>query len=152
MKFSVFSILLVFAFINANSQDALNLKHFNSGKNKVAVEGYDVVSYFNGKPLEGDKKINSTFQGITYYFSNASNKDSFIKNPEKYAPAFGGWCAYAMATDGDKVEIDPETYKIVNGRLYLFYNKFFTNTLSKWKESEKDYDMKAINNWKKIYK
>jgi hypothetical protein len=74
----------------------------------------------------------------------------FKANPEKYKPAYGGWCAYAMGENGEKVKVDPETYKIVDGKLYLFYNFWTTNTLDDWNKNEKKLKEAADRNWSKI--
>lgn len=71
-----------------------------------------------------------------YYFISKANKDEFLKNAAKYEPQYGGWCAYAMGANGEKVEIDPETFKIVDGKLYLFYHSFTNNTLNTWNKDE----------------
>ena len=65
---------------------------------------------------------------------------------------FGGWCAYAMGDNGEKVDIDPETFKIIDGKLYLFYNAYFNNTLNSWNKDEKNLKNKANNNWSKLLK
>lgn len=138
--------LLVFAQSTAQRQ-----KHFLT-ENKLALSGYDPVSYFNGKPAKGKKDLAHVHSGISYQFANAANRDAFKANPDKYEPAYGGWCAYALSTSGDKVEVDPLTYKIVNGRLLLFYNAFFTNTLEKWnamKSPEAERVKKADQAWQK---
>lgn len=75
-----------------------------------------------------------------------------MASPEKYEPEYGGWCAYAMGESGEKVKIDPETFKIVNGKLYLFYNFFFNNTLKDWNIDEKHLKLKADKNWKMLIK
>ncbi|MCH2216056.1 MAG: hypothetical protein MK086_12885 [Flavobacteriales bacterium] len=62
--------------------------------------------------------------------------DSFSKNPENYLPQYGGWCAYAMGVKGEKVDVDHETFKVWDGKLYLFYNKYFNNTLKYWNDDE----------------
>ena len=124
-------------------------KNFNI-KKSIALEGYDVVSYFDKKPMEGDEKYSATYKGITYLFVNQSNLTKFKTSPEKYEPAYGGWCAYAMGETGEKVKIDPETYKIMDGKLYLFYNFWGNNTLEDWNENEKNLKAKADQNWKKI--
>lgn len=125
----------------------------NLGSGGVAVSGYDVVSYFTGKmPVKGSKTYSTSYKGATYYFANPSDLETFKKAPEKYLPAYGGFCAYAMGKDGSKVEIDPETYKIKNGRLLLFYNRFFNNTLETWNENENDLYLRAEKNWAKLTK
>ena len=73
------------------------------------------------------------------------------KNPAKYEPQYGGWCAYAMGAKGEKVSVDPKTYKIVDGKLYLFYNRLFNNTLEDWNENEAKLKNKADANWVNIF-
>jgi hypothetical protein len=92
----------------------------------------------------------ATYEGVTYYFSTQNNKDMFVKNPTNYEPQYGGWCAYALGSSNQKVEIDPETFKIVDGKLYLFYNAYFNNTLKSWNKDEASLKSKADKNWKKF--
>jgi YHS domain-containing protein len=129
--------------------DALRTSHFNL-KKSLAVEGYDPVSYFEGKPLKGKSDIKFAYKGITYYFASASNLAKFKVDPGKYEPAYGGWCAYAMGDSGEKVKIDPETFKIVDGKLYLFYNFWGNNTLEHWNKNEKKLKAVADHNWTNI--
>lgn len=135
-----------------NTQIDNRKKHFNLSNGNLAVGGYDVVSYFTGKPKPGNKSFFTTHSGVTYYFSSQANLDLFKKSPEKFEPAYGGWCAYAMGNSGEKVEINPETYKIVEGKLYLFYNAYFTNTLPKWNKDENNLKLKADKNWLTLFK
>lgn len=114
------------------------------------MEGYDPVSYFEGNPVEGDRSISYTQRGVTYYFSSKQALQKFKANPEQYEPAYGGWCAYAMGESGEKVKVDPETYKILNGRLYLFYNFWTNNTLDTWNKNEKKLKQAADINWQKM--
>lgn len=103
---------------------------YNLSKSGLAISGYDPVAYFTtGKAVEGKKDILVQTDGITYLFSTPQNRDLFKANPAKYRPQYGGWCAYAMGAKGEKVEVDPETFKVLDGKLYLFYNKYFNNTL-----------------------
>jgi YHS domain-containing protein len=147
---NIFAIALLLLTQTAFAQsDDARKKNFNIKKN-VAIEGYDPVSYFDGKPAEGDSKFNASFKGVTYLFSNASNANRFKGSPEKYEPAYGGWCAYAMGANGEKVKIDPETYKIADGKLYLFYNFWGNNTLKEWNKNEKTLKSNADQNWKKF--
>ncbi len=126
-------------------------KHFFVEHN-TALQGYDAVSYFAKKPVKGKAEFSFTYQGINYLFASASNLETFKKAPSNYEPQFGGWCAYALGSKGKKVEVDPETFKIIDGKLYLFYNKFFNNTLTDWNKDESQLKQKADANWQKIVK
>lgn len=137
-------ILLLFAL---NPQQPSDL---NTDKSGLALGGYDPVSYFLGEPKEGTKSIKTTYKGVIYYFSSEENKQAFLSDSDKYLPQYGGWCAYAMGLNSEKVKVDPETFKIVDGKLYLFYNFWGTNTLKPWNENEEDLMEKADENWKKI--
>lgn len=146
-------VLILFSGITLFAQDAtaLRKKEFNL-ENGVAIQGYDPVAYFKmNKAVQGNKNLAVYFQGATYYFSSEENKNDFKANPSKYEPQYGGWCAYAMGSTGEKVEIDPETFKIVNGKLYLFYHSWSNNTLTKWNKDETNLKAKADANWPKIY-
>ncbi len=151
MKNLVITILLTALFLSGYAQEEVKFrqKNFNIEKS-VALEGYDAVSYFSKKPLKGKSSFQINNKGIIYYFANQENLDAFKSNPSKYEPAYGGWCAYAMGEKGEKVEVDPETFKIINGKVYLFYNKFFSNTLTDWNENEASLKKKADLNWSKI--
>ena len=122
-------------------------------ENKVAIQGYDPVAYFKqGKAIKGKKEISVAYDGVMYQFSSTANKEIFSKSQASFEPQYGGWCAYAMGSAGDKVEINPETFKIIDGKLYLFYNAFFNNTLKSWNKDEASLKAKADANWKKIIK
>jgi len=126
-------------------------KNFNLSDG-VGIKGYDPVAYFTQhKAVKGNKDFTISLEGITYYFSSAANKEEFRKNPSKYEPQYGGWCAYAMGKDGTKVEVDPETFKIIDGKLFLFYNQFFNNTLKSWNKDETNLHRNADANWQKIF-
>ena len=143
-------IVIAFVSITLNAQTAAKrTSEFNLEK-KVAIQGYDPVSYFTQKKaVKGKSSIATTYEGITYNFSSQANKDTFLKNPVNYEPQYGGWCAYAMGASGEKVEIDPDTFKIVDNKLYLFYNAFFNNTLKTWNKDENNLKKKADSSWKK---
>ncbi|MFM2266633.1 MAG: hypothetical protein RL757_73 [Bacteroidota bacterium] len=129
----------------------LMAQHDNLDKKNIAIQGYDPVAYFTvGKAVKGDKKFSTTHKNAIYRFSSAANKALFVESPEKYAPQYGGWCAYAIGETGEKVSINPSTFKILNGKLYLFYNENFTNTLKLWNKNEAVLLEKAIKNWSKI--
>jgi YHS domain-containing protein len=136
----------------AQAQSEIRMKQFNL-EGGIAIQGFDPVAYFvQHKAVKGKKEFAQSRDGVTYYFSTVSNKELFAKNSLNYEPQYGGWCAYAMGATGEKVEIDPETFKILDGRLYLFYNSLFNNTLPKWNKAEADLKKKADTNWKTIYK
>lgn len=150
-KFAI--LLLVFISVVSFAQnDSKRVAQYNL-ENKIAIQGYDPVAYFNhSKGVKGKKQIAALYEGVIYNFSSSENKSAFLKNPSKYEPQFGGWCAYAMGSTGGKVEINPETFKIIDGKLYLFYNAYFNNTLKDWNKDEGSLKLKADNNWKKIYR
>ena len=152
MQKLIIYLLIGFLSITGFAQNASKrTTNFNLEK-KVAIQGYDPVGYFKqGKAIKGKKEIASSFGGVIYYFSSIANKDLFLKNPSGYEPQYGGWCAYAMGATGEKVEINPETFKIIDGKLYLFYNAFFNNTLKTWNKDESGLKKKADASWKKIY-
>ncbi len=154
MKSAILFLAMITLFsMTTKAQDAAGLrkKHFNLD-NGIAIKGYDPVAYFTqNKAIKGSKDIAVYHQGITYYFSAAANKEVFKTNPAKYEPEYGGWCAFAMGEKGEKVSVDPETFKIVNGKLYLFYNRFFNNTLKDWNKNETTLKSKADNNWPKLF-
>ncbi len=146
--FLPFVLCLIVGSSFAQADDARQ-KNFNIKKN-IGIDGYDPVSYFDNKPEEGKSNISYSYKGIVYLFANQNNLNKFKTSPEKYEPAYGGWCAYAMGETGEKVKIDPETFKVVDGKLYLFYNFWGNNTLKDWNKNEKNLKAKADQNWKKI--
>ncbi len=143
--FICFAVLSLSGFAQKN-------KTINVGKDAIAVQGYDVVGYFDGYASEGYEKIRSEFKGIQYLFTSLTNKEIFDKNPEKYVPQYGGWCAYAMGIDGSKVKIDPKTYKVLDDKLYLFYNFRGTNTLNPWNDNEQSLKAEADKQWQNLMK
>ncbi len=147
-KYFLLLFLSVF-FQDIYSQDTNS--HLNLNSNNIAVDGYDLVSYFEeNKAVEGKKNYKFTFENVNYYFSSEKHLNSFKKSPTKYLPSFGGWCAYAMGATGEKVKIDPESFIVNDGNLYLFYYSFFNDTKSKWNNDPKNLEQKAKINWKKI--
>mgnify|MGYP000964792237 CR=1 FL=1 len=148
MKSHAIIIVLMLTAGIVTAQTPRNLYNLDNG---LAIQGYDPVAYFvKNQAVEGKKEFAHTQNGVTYYFASAANKELFIKNSQHYEPQYGGWCAYAMGATGEKVEINPETFKIVDGKLYLFYNSLFNNTLPKWNKEEAELKVKADKNWKKL--
>ena len=149
---TLLTFLLLLGAISLQAQQASYGKEHYNIKRGLAIQGYDPVAYFTqDKAIEGKSSIKHTVNGVTYYFASESNKKAFVADPAKYEPAYGGYCAYAMAF-GDKVKIDPETFKVKDGRLYLFYNFNWNNTLKKWNKDEANLYSKAEQSWKKIIK
>lgn len=113
-------------------------------KDNAAIAGYDAVGYFNaGKPVKGDKRFNWNWHDANWHFANQQNLDSFKVAPEKYAPQYGGYCAYGLA-DGHKAPTQPDAWTIVNGKLYFNYNK---DVQVLWSKKRDDYIVTADKNW-----
>jgi YHS domain-containing protein len=127
-------------------------QEYNLKKGYVA-EGYDVVSYFSNTAEKGDTAYTATFEGVKFKFVSKQNLETFKKAPKKYIPAYGGFCAYALGTKAESVSINPETFEIRAGKLYLFYNSWGTNTFKMWQdEGAEQLKEKADKNWVKIKK
>lgn len=122
-------------------------KDYNLKKGYIA-EGYDVVSYFKNKAIEGKKEFTTTHKGVKFKFVNKQNLETFIKNPKKYIPQYGGWCAYALGASNKKYDINPESFEIRDGKLYLFYDAWGIDTYDKWtKENPEKLKKQADQNW-----
>ncbi|MEM8509476.1 MAG: YHS domain-containing (seleno)protein [Bacteroidota bacterium] len=127
-------------------------KNYNTKKGFVA-NGYDVVAYFDGQATKGDDSYMAEHDGVNFKFMNGNNLEKFKANPEKYIPKYGGYCAYAVAVSGKKVSVNPETFEIREGELYLFYNSGKNNTLRLWLDESPDVlKQQADKNWEKIKK
>jgi YHS domain-containing protein len=112
-----------------------------------AVQGYDVVSYHTGKrPVRGNGNFVAEHAGATYLFSSKANQELFQASPSKYAPAFGGYCAFGVSV-GKKFIGDPEVWRVVDGRLYLNLD---TGIQDEWLKDVPGRIKKANTNWKKI--
>ncbi len=112
-----------------------------------AIGGYDVVSYIKeDEAKKGDPAFNVTYKDTIYFFSSPENKETFEADPEQYIPAYGGYCATAMS-EGKVFGADPENFKVVNNRTFLFYNGVGGDTLSQWNESEAERLANADKHW-----
>jgi YHS domain-containing protein len=110
---------------------SLHAQTRNLEKSGRALQGYDPVAFFTaGKPVKGDPNISSKIGNATYYFSSAENKAAFDKEPAKYEPQFGGYCAYGVSK-GDLVKIEVDAFQVVDGRLLLQYNKSIRDKFNK---------------------
>jgi YHS domain-containing protein len=112
----------------------------------VGAGGYDVVSYTQGGPKKGDAKFAASYNGAKWYFTSAENMKAFQASPAKYAPAFGGYCAYAVA-NGVTAKGDPLLWKIVGGKLYLNLNK---QAQKRWNDDIPGNIASGNANWPKV--
>lgn len=140
-------------FLFAASASLVPVEHLNLEK-EVALSGYDAVSYHQGAPTVGVAQWGHQYGGAEYRFASKENLETFRKKPETYLPVYGGWCAYAML-DGDKVEVDPMSFKLIEGTTYLFYDGFWGDTLKRCnkkqqKTPESSLVKEADGHWAKI--
>ncbi|PHQ70872.1 MAG: YHS domain protein [Sneathiella sp.] len=140
---AVFVAVVSFAMPNKASAES----HYYSSLFGTAVEGYDVVAYFtDGKPVEGDSDHVVKWKGAKWQFASAENKALFEADPEKYAPQYGGYCAWAVS-QGYTASTVPEAWKIVDGKLYLNYSKGVQST---WEQDVPGNIKLADGNWPTI--
>ena len=114
-----------------------------------ALKGFDPVSYFVGEtPKRGSKSLAFEWNGATWLFANEDNRAKFVANPEKYAPQYGGYCAWAVS-QGYTASGDPRVWQIVNGKLYVNYNREVGDT---WGANPDSFIALADENWPKVLK
>lgn len=124
--------------------------HEVQGENNVAVKGYDVVSYFKeSKPVEGSKSHMYKWNGVKWFFDSEEHKKAFAENPEKYAPQFGGYCAFGVSVPKKKIDIEPEAWYIYKDKLYLNYT---IPTQKIWLEDKDGHIKAAEENWPEVKK
>ena len=141
LKTLFFSVLVLGAFSTQSVFSA------DSSINTVGVNGYDLITYHTEKrPLRGNGNYVAVHNEVTYLFSSEDNKNKFIKDPEKYLPAYGGWCAFGVAV-GKKFSADPEVWQIVDGKLYMNLDPGIYQI---WSKDIPGNIKKANKNWKKI--
>jgi YHS domain-containing protein len=113
-------------------------------KDGAALRGYDPVAYFtDNKPVKGSAEYRAEYKGTTFRFASQANRDAFIADPAKYAPQYGGFCAFGTA-GGYKAAIDPAAFTVVNGKLYLNYNR---DVQKEWNKDIPGLITKADKNW-----
>lgn len=118
-------------------------------KDGVAISGYDPIAYFaEMKPVKGSPEFHAEYQGSTFYFSTAANRGTFVANPDRFAPQYGGYCAFGMAK-GYKATIDPDAFTVVGERLYLNYSE---TVRSRWLSDIPGYIRQADANWPDVKK
>jgi hypothetical protein len=110
----------------------------------IAIKGYDPVAYFSaGAPTKGDPRFVHRWSDAVWQFASAKNRDLFARNPEKYAPQFGGYCAWAVSR-GYTADVDPQAFRIVDGRLYLIFS---TAVERRWEQDIAGNIERARSNW-----
>ena len=115
----------------------------------LAIRGYDPVAYFTeGKAVKGDKDFTLGWQGADWRFASAENRDRFSEDPEKYAPQYGGYCAWAVSRNYT-APTDPDAFTLVDGKLYLNYNK---RVMRQWLEDRDANIESADKNWPTVLK
>jgi hypothetical protein len=125
--------------------------NYNVGPDHVAIKGYDPVAYFDGgAPAVGDEKITAEFGGVIYRFASDAHKQTFLADPKHYCPQYGGWCATALAVGHGKVDVDPKSFKVTDGKLFLFYKGLLGDARKSWVKDEPGNIVKADQAWKKI--
>ena len=139
---------LITMLIETNAQSTLTFV----GEDNVAMAGYDVVNYFTDHAAKkGSSDYAVKHDGATYYFASEEHKNMFSANPDKFLPAYGGYCAFAMGMKNATVPSNPDTYKIVDGKLFVFFNDLYEgenfNTLVPWNEDEANIKKMADTNW-----
>lgn len=113
----------------------------------TAVDGHDVVAYFDqGRPIEGSREFTTTWKEAEWRFASAEHLQAFEENPEKYAPQYGGYCAWAVA-HGDTASVEPDLWSIVDGKLYLNYS---ADIQAKWEADKRALIEQADRNWPDI--
>jgi YHS domain-containing protein len=115
--------------------------------NGKAIRGYDVVAFFTAsKPVKGEEQFSHVWKNTTWLFSSLENQELFKSNPEKYAPQYGGYCAFGMS-GGYKAPTIIETWKIIDQKLYFNYS---LKVQDMWNKDISGHIIKADNNWQKI--
>jgi YHS domain-containing protein len=143
MKKGILTVGLVLAMIIAALAQKSEIFKTSDG----AIRGYDPVAFFkDNKPVKGNSKFTYTWKGADWFFANQQNLETFKADPEKYAPQFGGYCAYGMA-GGHKAPTDTDTWTIVGDKLYFNYNK---DVKVMWNKDRPGLITKAEKNWPEI--
>lgn len=133
-------LLIALAAAPVSASREVNKSRFGA----VAIKGYDAVAYhLEGKPVQGSKDFVFEWQEATWRFASAENRDRFAAEPQRWAPAYGGWCAYGVSKGG-LYAIDPKAWSIVDGTLYLNYSLEVRDT---WLEDTSGFIAAANRNW-----
>jgi len=139
-------ITLIFALLASSNTLAID-PTFTGLFSDKAIKGYDTVAYFTeNKAVKGSDKFTTKYNGATWLFSSQENLELFVASPKKYAPQYGGYCAYAVSQNGT-ASIKPELFTIHDGKLYLNYNKSIND---KWNANREQFIKDADKNWPEL--
>ncbi|WP_075343414.1 YHS domain-containing (seleno)protein [Tenacibaculum agarivorans] len=146
------SLTIIALFLVSMSTFSQDKKANNIDNSNIALQGYSPVSYLDlNLAQRGNKNYKSTHEGVVYYFTSTEQKASFDKNPKKYLPQYGGYCAFGTYA-GAKFRVDPNKFLVHNGKYYLFLNNVELDAKQLWlKENNNKKLVKVANtNWKKL--
>lgn len=139
--------LFLAALLSFNSTVFAESEIYTAFFSSKALGGYDTVAYFSeNQPVKGSNEYRTRYKGANWYFSSQKNLESFKANPEKYAPQYGGYCAWAVA-EGDTAKGDPLYWTIHHGKLYLNYDETINK---KWLKDIDGFITKADANWPQV--
>jgi YHS domain-containing protein len=131
---TIFAVLFTLTLASCGlipTQANSSIEAVNVDQNRLAIKGYDPVAYFtDAKPVEGNAKYSAEYNGATYHFASAEHQSLFNGDPAKYAPQYGGYCAFGV-TQEKKYDIDPNAWAVVDGKLYLNLNSGAQNVWNK---------------------
>jgi hypothetical protein len=141
---AVFAVAAIGGAVSAFADDSVNTGYFGG----VAIMGYDPVAYFTeSRAVKGSEKFSYEWLGTPWHFANGSHRDMFMSEPVKYAPQYGGYCAGEVVNGSVTINVDPEAFKIVDGKLYLIYDPGNANYFA---DHADDLVPKAAANWPKV--
>lgn len=125
---------------------------WNTNENNIVLDGQDVVAYrLQDRAMRGSAEFSAEYGGATFHFASQDNLEAFRQDPALYAPKFGGFCAFGLATQESKAPVNPETFKIYNGELLLFFNDLHEgtpiNTKILWNQNERELYDYAAKTW-----
>ncbi len=146
-KFLFASLILCIGLaLTPQSAHAKSDEIYTSWRNNLAVGGYDVVSFHRGNPIEGKVKLTTSWRGANWLFASQTNLDTFLQAPEKYAPAYGGYCAWAIAKN-KLAKGKPKHWTMKDDVLYLNFNK---KIKTRWLINSDGFIVKGDENWPRI--
>jgi len=140
--------VLVLALLAIGSTPSLAFNKVNKSDNGVAIKGYDSVAYHTeGRAVKGKEEFSYKWNDAEWYFASAKNRDLFAANPERFAPKYGGYCAGSLSATGRVGGVNPEAFKIIDGKLYLNWSK---EVLDKFTKNATENIKRADENWNKL--